>query len=448
VVLTLLHVPLGIALYNVGTFGILHPIAAFLVGLKWAIRKDIPLGQVALAGGYIIGAEVLWRMAGIPVFWEFGKYSTAIIMLVALVRRTAIKIPHLPLVYLMALLPSCVLTLILVGMSSGKEILSSNMSGPALLVVSALFFANTSLSLVELRRLCVAIVIPLVSVGCGALFYTVSTEEIYFTGESNLVTSGGFGPNQVSGMLGLGAFVAVLCLIILKNNVGYKFYFALAALLCAGQGVMTFSRGGMYNALGAILMVSLWEFRQPSKAWARLAPLVFAAVLFVALVFPALNSFTGGALEDRYGDVGTAKREELAEADVQIFYENPALGVGVGMAYDYREQFLGYKGMSHTEFSRLLSEHGIFGILAIISLVAMAVINIRQQRSAVGKAFIIGASTWCVLFMLNSGMRLAGPSFMWGLTFATVICSTHRRPAPGSTTRATKTLATNLPIET
>ena len=447
VLLTLLHIPLGISLYNVGPLAILHPLAAFLVGLKWAIRKDVRLAQVALAAGYIIGAEVLWRMAGVPVFWEFGKYGSAIIMVVALIRRSSIRIPHLPLVYFVALLPSCILTLIQLGASGGKEMVSTNLSGPFLLVVSALFFSNTSLSLVELRRLCIAIVIPLVSVGCVSLFYTVSTENIVFNGESNFVTSGGFGPNQVSGMLGLGAFIAVLCLIILRNKFGYKFYFALAALLCTIQGVMTFSRGGIYNAVGAILAVTLWELRKPSRSLARLAPLLIAALLFVAFVFPVLNNFTGGALEDRYNDVGTAKREDLAEADVQIFYENPVMGVGVGMAYDYREQFLGYKGMSHTEFSRLLSEHGTFGILAIISLIAMAVLNIRKQRSPVGQAFIIGAAAWCVLFMLNSGMRLAAPSFIWGLTFATVVSATHTRRTRRTVAHPLRTSVTDRPME-
>jgi hypothetical protein len=429
--LTLIHLLLGIAIYNAGAFAILHPIAAFVVALSWAFRKEVPMGWVALAMGYIVGSEVLWRMAQVPVFWEFGKYSCVVIITVAIIRRANIQIPLLPLIYFTALIPGTILALMALDWIEAKAVLSSNLSGPLALAVSCFFFANTKLSLLELRRLCIAIVLPIISVACVTLFFTASVENIRFNQESNFATSGGFGPNQVSAMLGLGAFLSLLCLIVFRNRTRDKVYFAVAALLCAAQSVMTFSRGGIYNALVAIVVVFLWEFRRPTKAWTRLAPVVLAGVFFVLLIFPALNNFTGGSLQERFEDTGTSKREDLAEADLQIFYENPLLGVGVGMAYDYRERFLGYKGMTHTEFARLLSEHGLFGVLALLSLIAMTVLNIHRQQSLVGRAVIIGAAAWCVLFMMNTGMRLAAPSFVWGLTFATVITSTSRRWAPG-----------------
>ncbi len=427
VLITLLHLPLGIVLYNVGPFAILHPVIVFVLGLSWAVRKEFRMSRVALAVGYIIGAEVLWRMAQIPIPWEFGKYGSAIIIIVAIVRRNGHSIPPVPLVYFLALLPSCVLTLLAVDLDGARNILSSNLSGPLLLLLSCWFFSNTRLSLPELRRLGVSILIPLISIGCVTLFYTVSAEEIAFTQESNFATSGGFGPNQVSSMLGLGTFIAVLILIIFRNNTSYKIYLALAAVLCTAQSVMTFSRSGIYNAIAAILVVSLWELRKPALAWRRLAPVIVSAAMFLVLIFPILNNLTGGSLEERFQDVGTAKREDIATTDIQIFYENPLLGVGVGLAYDYRERFLGYKAMSHTEFSRLLSEHGAFGLIALLSLIAMSLINLKRQQSNLGRALIIGTAAWCVMFMLNAGMRLAAPSFIWGLTFVTIVSPPPRR---------------------
>jgi hypothetical protein len=441
--LTLLHLLLGVGIYYAGPLALLHPIGAFAVGLAWALRSDVPMSRVSLATGYIIGSEVLWRMAQIPVFWEFGKYSCVVIMVVALIRRSNIRIPVLPLVYFAALLPSSVLTLVALDWSRGHEALSSNLSGPFALAVSCLFFANTKLSLLELRRVCLAIALPLIGVACATLFFTASVENIQFTQESNFVTSGGFGPNQVSAMLGLGAFLTLLCLIVFKNRNRDKVYFAAAALLCTAQSVMTFSRGGIYNALLAISVVFLWEFRRPAEAWKRLAPVVVAAVFFVALIFPALNNFTGGSLQERFEDTATSRRGDIADADLQIFYDQPVLGVGIGMATDYRARFLGYKGMSHTEFSRLLSEHGLFGVLALLSLVAMAIANIYGQPSMAGRAAVIGAAAWCVFFMMNTGMRLAAPAVVWGLTFATVISSTQRRRLLGADPRVPKTSGTN-----
>jgi len=425
--LTLVHIPLGLLLYNAGSLAILHPAAAFFVGLKWAFKKQVALGQVALAAGYIVGSEVLWRMAQIPVFWEFGKYGSIAVMTVALVRRSGFQIPKLPLIYFIALIPGCILTFIEFDLGGARSILSSNLSGPLLLVVSCLFFSNTKLSLPMLSRLCFAVLIPLISVACVTLFYTVTIEDISFTGESNLSTSGGFGPNQVSSMLGLGAYISLICLVLFKNTTKIKVYFALAALLCTTQSVMTFSRGGMYNAAGAILLVALWEFRNPAEAWKRFAPVLISLIVFIAFIFPILNNFTGGSLQERFEDTGTSARSEIVESDLAIFLENPLFGVGVGGAYDRREEYLDRKAMTHTEFSRLLSEHGMFGMVAFLSLIAMAVYNVKRQRSNLGRAFVIGAAAWCVLFMINAGMRLAAPSFIWGLTFVTIISSVQSR---------------------
>jgi hypothetical protein len=46
---------------------------------------------------------------------------------------------------------------------------------------------------------------PAVSIAALALFGILTNPDITFNTESNFATSGGFGPNQVSSMLGLGA---------------------------------------------------------------------------------------------------------------------------------------------------------------------------------------------------------------------------------------------------
>jgi hypothetical protein len=427
--LTLIHVPLGILVYSVGQLSVLHPIGVLSLGLYWAARADVKLERVALAIAYLIGAEVLWRMAQVPIWWEFGKYGALAIAVVALVRRNHFSIPALPLIYLIALIPGCLLTVSEFAPERARDIISSNMSGPVLLLVSCWFFSFVRFTPVQLRRVVFAIIVPLVSVAFATLFFTVTAEEIQFTGESNFATSGGFGPNQVSSLLGLGAFAAVFCFLAFRNATSYKIYFLLAALLFSMQSVMTFSRGGMYNAAGAILVVALVQFARPSEAAKRLLPLVGLVLVFVVLIFPALDNFTGGTLQARFEDTGGTNRGALVETDFYIFWENPVLGAGVGGAYDDRERFLGRKAMSHTEFTRLLSEHGIFGLFAVMALLAMVVTNFRQQTLLLGRAMVAGFALWCSLFMLNAGMRLAAPSFLLGLTFATLVTSNRQKTA-------------------
>jgi hypothetical protein len=201
----------------------------------------------------------------------------------------------------------------------------------------------------------------------------------------------------------------------------------LAAVFFAAQSLMTFSRSGIYNALGACLVLLFFQFRNLGEGIKRLVPIFALILVFFWFVFPLLDNFTGGKLGDRFEDVGTSNRFEIADSDLGIFLEYPLTGVGVGLSYDARRQLFGFGAGSHTEFSRLISEHGLLGIFALISIVLMGIINIKRQRTVFGRALVAGVSVWCVLFMFNTGMRLAAPSYLWGLTFLTIVMP--RRPA-------------------
>ncbi|NJM53768.1 MAG: hypothetical protein HC846_10515 [Blastocatellia bacterium] len=244
---------------------------------------------------------------------------------------------------------------------------------------------------------------------------------ITFNTESNFATSGGFGPNQVSSMLGLGVFVGLACYFLFNDNLRFKFYFTIGALFLAAQSVLTFSRGGIYNALGAIAILLLFQLQNVTDWLKRIFPFFLVVVLFLAVVFPFMNEFTDGKLQERFEDTETTRRGDIIESDFQILLENPVWGVGLGNAKSYREKFLGYGAASHTEFSRLISEHGIFGIFSIIVLFVMTAMNLFRKTSVFRRALIAGIIFWCCLFMLNAGMRLAAPGFLWGLSFITIL---------------------------
>ncbi len=420
-VLTAIHLPLGVALQYAGSIAIVHPILVFALGLYLAIRRKARHADVALVIGYIIGSEIMWRMAQVPIYWEFGKYAPIAIITVAMIRRRRFAIPKLPLLYFALLVPACIITVASSTLARAEGTLSFTMSGPLLLFFSCWFFYNANISPLQFRRLLISIVIPLLSVGMIALFSTVTTENLSFTEESNLATSGGFGPNQVSAMLGLGVFISVGGFTLLRKGVGYRLFFAISALLFAPLCVMTFSRGGIYNAIGGIIVLLIFGFKEFVVGLKRLGLALIFTTVFIFLIFPALNSFTGGALQSRFEDTGTTHRSEIAESDLEMFFEDPLFGVGVGASYRYREKFLEFKAVSHTEFSRMISEHGLFGVGALILMVWMAVSNIRRPNSRPGKAFIAAAYTWSFLFMLNAGMRLAAPAFLWGLGFVTIV---------------------------
>jgi O-antigen ligase len=146
----------------------------------------------------------------------------------------------------------------------------------------------------------------------------------------------------------------------------------------------------------------------------------FLLVNFVLL--PQLDEFTKGALTKRLINTKLTGRDKLALADLKAFEENPLFGVGPGQAVAYHQKFSPHSSQAtaHTEFSRLLAEHGVFGLLAMVLLIGIAVQNFRKAKSPQGKALVVSMVSWSFIFMTAAAMRLVAPSFCFGLTAATL----------------------------
>lgn len=424
--LFVLHVPLGVLMYNSTAVAIAHPVVVIGLGLYWALQAKEPISRVAYVVAYLIGVEVLWRMAGAPIYWEFGKYGSSAIMIAALLRRGHVRIPSFPLLYLLLLIPACYITFGIHPWPLTRDRLSFNMSGPICLFVSCWFFSYIQLTEIQVKKLLLYIAVPLLSVAVATLFFTATNPDVQFTNESNALTSGGFGPNQVSAMLGLGVLIAASALLLFKNNARTGIMLGVLALFFAAQSVLTFSRGGIYASVGALAAVAVFQARDFGQFLRRFLPLLAVAAIFLFLVFPGLNDFTGGKLEERFESSDTTNRLTMMELELQVFFENPVVGAGVGGAIDQRYQMSQHFSSSHTELTRLVSEHGLFGVLAIFFLVAATIANLRRQTTRIGKALVAGMIIWSGLFMMNAGMRLAAPAFIWGLSFALVVDTVRR----------------------
>jgi O-antigen ligase len=425
----LLHVPIGIALRQSSQLGAVHAALTTVVGFYLALSSRRPF-TTALVGAYLVGSELLWRMARVPVFWEFGKYLTVVLFLVSMVRTGAVRFSPWPLLYFLALIPSTVITFMNYDWHDARRLVSADLSGPLALMVAACFFTGMKLPPPERLRLLIAVVGPIVGALAIAMFSTLTAGAINFTNNSNYVTSGRYGPNQVSGMFSLGALACFLLLMLETPPKLKGVFFGLLALFLI-QSTLTFSRGGLYIASISCVAASFFLFRDKR---ARLKLIVlFGGVLALALVVvvPMLDRFTQGALTARYKNTQLTKRDQLAAADLEIWLQNPLLGVGTGQAAFHRGQILDVQMVaSHTEFARLLAEHGVFGIGAGLLLFFMAWNNLRRARSPLLKATVVAAMAWAFLFMAGSGMRLVAPSFMFGLSFATFLpaAALVRRP--------------------
>jgi O-antigen ligase len=412
------HIPLAVLMRQSTVIATLHALGVTAVALWWALSRRSVV-RAAYAGSYIMGAEVLWRMNHARVFWEYGKYAVIAVFVVALWRTHRRAGPPLPLLYFVLLLPSVLLTVLDAGISRAVDQFSFNLSGPLALVVSAWFFSRLRLSSVELYRLLLMPIGPAIGIAALAAF-SIATSNIEFGRQSNIGASGGFGPNQVSSALGLGALLAFLCVMKRQASGGYRAVMFASMIGLAAQSALTFSRGGLYNAgIGAALAFLCLLRDAGSRIKALLILALLAGVIHYVL-WPQLDAFTGGHLTSRFQDTGTTGRAEIVHADLQIWRSHPLFGVGPGQAKELRERYV-RSTAAHTEFTRLVAEHGLLGLGSLLLLLAMAARNLRRARTPVAKAVASSVIGWSFFYMLNAGMRTVAPSFLLGLTFARLL---------------------------
>ena len=89
---------------------------------------------------------------------------------------------------------------------------------------------------------------------------------------------------------------------------------------------------------------------------------------------------------------------------------------------DHHTKFGRREYRPHTEYSRLLAEHGMFGL---VSLLMLAVISwprfVRRRGRSSNTIYSAAFTAWALAFMLYEAMRLAAVSFLFGLAAAVVL---------------------------
>ncbi len=367
------------------------------------------------SAAYVVGAEVFWRMSQAGVLHEYGKYSVCVILLVGLARQGRLRIPFAPAVYLCLLVPAVVVTFLEFEWYTSRRLISQNFSGPLTLVVCAIYCHGILIRRAQVISMMLALVLPLISVAAYAA-RGIAMTSIDWGGESNFGASGGFGPNQVSAMMGLGAYAALL-VIVLGRSLWLRVLSGGILLWFLSQAALTFSRTGVYLFGLAAGATAIFLLRDPKARLRFLLGAAAAGLLGTFVIYPALDQLTGGAMGRRFAETTLSNRSEIAAADVQVWKRNWLFGAGIGQAKFERTNFGFEESAAHTEYTRLLAEHGALGLFALLLLFGSAAKNFFSQRGT-GRSFVAGALAWALAFMFASATRLAAPSLLIGLSFA------------------------------
>ncbi len=396
-------------------------------GLFYIINQRNRNDEAALLAGYMVGLEVVLRIAKASLSYEMGKYAVIIFLLTGLFVET--KKTYLPrqfLLFIILLLPA--LTIIdYDSFVEGRKAVLFNLSGPLSLGISALYFYQRSFSQKLVKNLLLSLILPIFTLSIVLFFLTPDFSEVQFGTTSNSELSGGFGPNQVSTILGLGVFLVGLAFISNINLTGLKIVDIGIFLFLILRGLLTFSRGGIFTALLALVAAFVVKLFYNNNKKVLTQVIVGTIVIAIAgfFVWSYTNKLTGGVLEMRYAGRSindpnkvnfTAGRLELIALEMEAFTENPVLGVGVGMGKSFRVQHGGRDLAAHTEYTRLLGEHGIYGLIALL-IILLSPLFYFFKVNAENKFFIIGFIIVSLLTMFHAAMRLAMPGFVYGISF-------------------------------
>lgn len=411
-------------------------VSIIIFGVVQILKTNNRKGHAHLFAAYMVGAEIVIRMSKPYVFYEVGKYGVILFLLLGIgVERKKIGNSGF-LLYIALLLPSILLLDASKILTPWRQVVSSQLSGPITLAISGVYFYKRKFNAEDFRNLVSTCILPIISAVFLIVVHLRSLDDLVFGTTSNQDLSGGFGPNQVSTALGMGMLFMLMGRYLRRPISMSKKQDTALAVIFFSFGTLTFSRGGIFSGMiaymsgtiaGGLASKEVGGIRRILRPFGALV--VFFAVWFM------LDSQTNGMLEKRWtgefrdgNEVTFTNRTTIALMDLRMFKENPLTGVGLGMSqlghYVLARDFdvnLRSLAAPHTEYSRLLAEHGFLGLLALSVLCFLAYERVKMRDNPNSKPIAVSLIVLAGLTMAHSAMRLAAPGFLFGLAFVKLV---------------------------
>jgi O-antigen ligase len=432
----LLHVGIAILVSKFRVLAQVYLLAIVVYFVFQIIRQTNKTYYALGAAAYIAAAEIFLRMSKAMPFWELGKYLVIFFMLLGMFYE-GFKLKAWPvLAFLFLLLPGVIVGYLNFDYfdESFRKAVLFNLSGPLSLFATALFCYQRQIKFKTLLKVVDLMMLPVLTMVVYIILYAPALENIVFTTESSQAASGGYSGNQVATVLGLGMFLAYIRFLIpYKNYLLNLINTGLLGLLTY-RCLLTFSRGGFITAIVmmavfTVLFINWAPLNKKAKATVKLIGLGIGGFLLWGTVM----AVTGGLIYNRYAGQNTrgedqditSGRGDIISEELTAFLEDPFLGVGVGMGKFFRIEEEGSSLATHNEVARMLAEHGVLGILALLILLLIPLgFLLSKNKNLLMLPFV---AFW-FLTINHSAMRVALPGFMYGFALLSVHYAKQKRP--------------------
>ncbi|SFN33348.1 O-antigen ligase family protein [Salegentibacter flavus] len=426
--LLLLHLGMAFLIY------IYEPIASLLLFgilayfLFLIITKENRNNEALMAAAYIAGAEVFFRQTGGMVFYETGKYMVIVFLVIGMFFKgtSSRTIPYWT--YLLILIPGIVVASMTISYQGEfRKLIAFNLSGPVALGVTALYCYYKKIKQEDFQRVISMLLLPIIAQMFYLYLYTPSMQDVSISLSGNYAATGGFGPNQISTVFGFGAFLIATRIFTIKHKLINIIDLVLLGMM-GYRALITFSRGGVFTAIVCIIaFIIILYYKKGAREQSRLNFKIILLGGATLLIWLFSMVQTGGLLGNRYSnkdaagqlkDDITTGRVELVTTELHAFVNYPITGIGVGKGREYREENLGIEINTHNEISRMLSEHGLLGMVALFILLLMPIIFWTKFKN--NYYFLAFLAFW-FLTINHSAMRIALPAFVYGLALLYIV---------------------------
>lgn len=426
--LILLHVGIGVLIFIFPFFAKIYGYAIFILGPYFIVRTQNKNNEALMVAAYVVGSEVFLRMTQGNPLYEISKYGVIVYILMGMYFSGFVKGTTPYWIFLLLLVPSLVLSTFVLNFDNDiRNTIAFNISGPVCLGVASLYSFRRAVSIDQMNTVLLCMGLPIICCMVYLMLYTPNIRDIVTSTQSNFETSGGFGPNQVATIFGLGMFI-FFSRIILESPT--KFMLAINIIIAINmsyRGIVTFSRGGMVTGFLMILLLLLFLYfksNDAGKIKLNYSIVVIVASMVVTWIYTSYQ--TGGLIDKRYANQdarGRIKesrftgREDLVLNEWDTFLNNPIFGVGVGKSAEVREEKTGDYTTSHNEITRMLSEHGTLGIFALCILFFTPLFLYFENKF---NLYLLCFLAFWFLTINHSAMRTAAPAFVYSLSLLNI----------------------------
>ncbi len=395
---------------------------------------------------YLSGFELLARMSKTSPFipYEISKYIMTFLLLLGIFLRP-IR-PSKGWWMLLFILPAAFYDFS--GEAKGYMPIVFNLFGPIDVALAIVYFSQIRIDNEDLEKYMRLLFWVLVAPLLFTILKTPSYDEIEFTLSANFKTSGGFGSNQVSSAFGLGFFVMFMAWFQNWKLSGSKLLDVFFMMVFLFQAIMTFSRGGVIGGVIGILVVMIFIIKNSSYgAYTKNYRLVkYVILISIAgfMLFKIADGITGGMIMNRYkGETAgtllgtkeqtlnniTSNRYDIFRGDLELWSQNPVFGVGVGASRYLRSRVDDV--IAHVELSRLMAEHGIFGIIYFLFLISFGIQILKKNSrfNLLNGYFLVALFVLAVITTFHASMRTFITPLLIGLASITIYTDLLKKKA-------------------